>query len=111
MNNILDVIENVASAWHQALLRDFPAKGIEIQPWQVNSVHVFPQTWGSTALGFGGMGGASMSTANVVIIGAKGWATVYFGGRHAYTVPESGKLEEAIRKQRMPDVVDVKSLL
>lgn len=50
-------------------------------------VIMFPQTWGSTALGFGGIGGAAMTTAyTVVVIGPMGDACVYFAGRMAYHV-------------------------
>lgn len=51
------------------------------------SVYCFPQTWGSTALGFGGIGGAAMTTAyTVVVIGPQQDACVYFNGRLAYHV-------------------------
>jgi len=50
-------------------------------------VAMFPQTWGSTALGFGGIGGAAMTTAYTIVIreGFSGNCLVYFGGRFAYT--------------------------
>ncbi len=48
---------------------------------------VFPQTWGSTALGFGGIGGKAMTTAyTVVVTGPRGDACIYFGGTFAYHV-------------------------
>jgi hypothetical protein len=49
---------------------------------------MFPQTWGSTALGFGGVGGQAITTAYVVIVKSNltgEWA-VYFGGRLAYVI-------------------------
>lgn len=49
---------------------------------------MFPQTWGSTALGHGGMGGAAMTTAYTIALEC--YATqeilVYFGGRMCYKV-------------------------
>ena len=30
-------------------------------------LHIFQQTWGSTALGFGGIGGQAMTTANTYV--------------------------------------------
>jgi hypothetical protein len=49
---------------------------------------MFPQTWGSTALGHGGMGGAAMTTAYTVVLEC--YATqeflVYFGGEFCYKV-------------------------
>lgn len=32
-------------------------------------VYMFPQTWGDTSLGFGGMGGQAITTALTTIIG------------------------------------------
>jgi hypothetical protein len=49
---------------------------------------MFTQTWGSTALGHGGMGGAAMTTAYTIVLVC--YATqeflVYFGGQWCYTV-------------------------
>jgi len=46
----------------------------------------FPQTWGSTALGFGGMGGAAMTKAYTTVIICRDNAAVFFAGRHCYSV-------------------------
>lgn len=42
-------------------------------------VHLFPQTWGSTALGYGGLGGAAMTQAYTVVVSNRSEACVYFG--------------------------------
>lgn len=49
---------------------------------------MFPQTWGSTALGFGGIGGQAITSAYVCVIESNllGHAAVYFGGRLAYVI-------------------------
>ena len=49
---------------------------------------MFPQTWGSTALGHGGMGGASVTTAYTVVLECyhTGEFLVYFGGSYCYTI-------------------------
>ena len=49
---------------------------------------MFPQTWGSTALGFGGIGGQAITTAYVCAIESKltGEYAVYFGGQLAYVI-------------------------
>lgn len=48
---------------------------------------MFPQTWGSTALGFGGIGGAAMTPAYTVLVqGPSQEVAVYWGGRFAYLV-------------------------
>jgi hypothetical protein len=53
-----------------------------------NVYAMFPQTWGSTALGHGGMGGAAMTTAYTIVLEC--YATreflVYFGGQVCYKV-------------------------
>ena len=49
---------------------------------------MFPQTWSSTALGFGGVGGQAMTPAYTVIIESDyclGFC-VYFNGRFAYRI-------------------------
>ncbi|UJJ60631.1 hypothetical protein [Rhodanobacter denitrificans] len=65
-------------------------------------VTVFPQLWGSTALGYGGVGGAAMTTAYTVVVEAQvlGRRAVYFGscGQLAYVVPIGGPNEEAFQK-------------
>lgn len=50
-------------------------------------VVLFEQTWGSTALGYGGLGGAAMTPAYSVVVSTHKEACVYFGGGHlAYRV-------------------------
>ena len=49
---------------------------------------MFPQTWGSTALGHGGMGGAAGTTAYTIVLECYHTQEflVYFGGQWCYTV-------------------------
>lgn len=48
---------------------------------------MFPETWGSTALGFGGIGGQAMTTAYTVVLSVDdAHYLVYWSGRHAYTI-------------------------
>lgn len=50
-------------------------------------VRLFNQTWGSTALGFGGIGGAAMTDAyTTVVFGPGRAAAVYFAGGFAYLI-------------------------
>lgn len=82
---------------------------IEVRPGPEEVEFVmFPQTWGSRSLGFGGLGGAAMTKAyTVVAIGPRGDACVYFDGHLAYQVAEVTKeFQEDIRKQWMPSVGD-----
>jgi hypothetical protein len=72
-------------------------------------VHMFCQTWGSTALGYGGMGGAAVTTAYTVIVYDSDCYCVYFGqGELAYQIKYSqlstqGKLvfKQDIQSQNM----------
>lgn len=67
----------------------------------------FEQVWGSTALGFGGVGGQAMTTANTYVfipmcVDQK--CFVYFAGRFAYSVPYSEALIDDARKGKMAPV-------
>ncbi|KVP17164.1 hypothetical protein [Burkholderia ubonensis] len=65
---------------------------------------MFAQTWGSTALGFGGIGGAAMSPAyTVVVSGPQGHMAVYWGGRFAYLIDPSKQTEKQ-RKAFLQDL-------
>ena len=71
------------------------------------SVYVFEQTWGSTALGFGGMGGQAMTTANTIVlipINNNQDCFVYFAGRFAYSVPYSDEFGEDVKNYSMKSV-------
>lgn len=49
---------------------------------------MFQQTWGSTALGHGGMGGAAVTTAYTIVLECRATEEflVYFGGEFCYKV-------------------------
>lgn len=74
-------------------------------------VFVFPQTWGSTALGYGGMGGAAVTDAYTVVVRDHNCYCVYFGqGELAYKIKcnildTNGKanLTHDIHNHRMAD--------
>lgn len=70
-------------------------------------IYDFDQTWGSTALGFGGIGGSAMTTARtyVLIPMDEEKAYVYFGGRFAYQCGINDKFREDLRNRRMSDVM------
>ena len=69
--------------------------------YPVVKANVFPQTWGSTALGFPGCGGSAMTTAYTTVMNARFlpklssatngerefWG-VYFGNEYAYMIEE-----------------------
>ena len=70
-------------------------------------IYDFDQTWGSTALGFGGAGGSAMTTARtyVIIPMDEEKAYVYFGGRFAYKCGINDKFREDLKKHNMSDVM------
>lgn len=60
----------------------------------------FEQTWGSTALGFGGIGGQAMTSARTYVfipMSCEEDCFVYFAGRFAYSVPYSQKFMDDVR--------------
>lgn len=65
-------------------------------------LYTFMQTWGSTALGFGGVGGQALTPARTCVfipeVDGEDYI-VYFGGRFAYKAPiGSEKFREDMRK-------------
>lgn len=71
------------------------------------SVYVFEQTWASTALGFNGMGGSAMTTANTCVLvpfDQRESCQVYFAGRFAYAVPCSDVFMHDVNDRNMEPV-------
>ena len=67
-------------------------------------VIMFPQTWGSTALGYGGIGGCPMTPAYTVIVIHRDCYCVYFGGgRLAYKL-ELCKMSPEGRANMLADI-------
>ena len=90
-----DPLNAMASAMYSAIAKDLPditwtrrdGTPRTRRPHSDDvSVHQFPQNWSSTALGFGGVGGAAMTTADTTIIECGAHCAVYFAGRLAYVV-------------------------
>ena len=70
-------------------------------------IYVFPQVWGSTALGFGGMGGSTITSAyTVVVISNNEYASVYFNGGLAYTRKAGSALMQDVAAGNMASVSD-----
>jgi len=76
----------------------------------VQNVFVFSQTWGSTALGFGGWGGDTMTDAwTHVILAGDGKYYVFFSGRFAYAVENPKDIFfKDLESQYMKSVNDAK---
>ena len=65
---------------------------------------MFMQTWGSTALGFGGIGGQAMTSAYTTIVSEvySGWVGVFFGESLAYKINNPNqKFYEDVRDNNM----------
>lgn len=118
----------VASSLYSALLTDLPEVEYESRSFRGSlekdesvkkkrrpyeeevSVYCFPQMWGSTALGFGGMGGASMTNAYTVVVVHNKNACVYFDGRLAYAIDSFPKeFWDDVKAQRVPSVEKAKT--
>ena len=70
-------------------------------------LHVFEQTWGSTALGFSMVGGQAMTTANTYVfvpLFVHQPCFVFFVARFAYSAPYSDIFIQDVRKQNMEPV-------
>lgn len=68
-------------------------------------VGFFPQTWGSTALGFGGIGGAAVTTAYTVVLKMNNYYAVFFSDSLAYTIQDpKPQFFEDMKNQRMASV-------
>lgn len=52
----------------------------------IDDIINFKQTWGSTALGFGGMGGDAMTSAYTTVLRRGNIWFVFFDGKFAYKV-------------------------
>jgi hypothetical protein len=85
-------------------------KQVRPDPYHI-SVVMFEQTWGSTALGFGGIGGQAITGAYTIIVeGPMGDACVYFHGRLAYRIERpNAQFRQDIADGRMHQVAGAKA--
>ena len=70
-------------------------------------LYTFEQVWGSTALGFGGIGGQAMTSARTYVfvpISCNQKCFVYFGSRFAYKADYCEKFKEDLLNQNMTSV-------
>lgn len=73
------------------------------------SLYTFEQVWGSTALGFGGVGGCAMTSARTYVFIPKvdnQKCFVYFGSRFAYTANYSEEFFEDVLTRNMASVTE-----
>jgi hypothetical protein len=108
---VSDVIRSLSYAVVQAVTKDLPdvVHGSDEKGWksrrpyeQEVEVYHFPQTWSSTALGFGGVGGQAFTTAYTTVVIHVRDAAVYFNGGYAYLIADFNEhLMEDIRDQNV----------
>jgi hypothetical protein len=74
------------------------------------NVFVFKQTWGSTCLGFGGIGGSAMTDAWTHVVQTYGGKFhVFFAGMYAYSVETpTEEFKKDLGKQCMKSVDEAK---
>ena len=67
-------------------------------------IYIFEQIWGSTALGFGGVGGQAMTSEYTYVfvpVTCNQKCFVYFVGRFAYAVPYSEAFMQDVMNHRV----------
>ena len=72
-------------------------------------IHDFDQIWGSTALGFPGMGGQAITCERTWVLipeSTYDCAYVYFGGRFAYKASMSDRFVDDLRNKHMASVME-----
>lgn len=71
-------------------------------------LHTFVQVWGSTARGFPGIGGQTMTAQRtyvfIPVYCEKEKCLVFFGSRFAYAVPYSQKFIEDVKNEQVESV-------
>jgi hypothetical protein len=102
-------VQNLSNAIAHAMYEGFPLIEYEDRDWEhfgktgenkrvtktrkhsdrdIEVYAMFSQTWSSTALGFGGLGGQAITSAYTIVLRSNylGEYCVYFGGRFAYHI-------------------------
>lgn len=105
MQKIQEALPALDAALTSAQAHDFSQAGLEdVQPFEVR-VTMFPQLWGSTATGYGGLGGSAMTWAHTAILEVRGVYLVYFSrGRLAYWVATPEKADQVRPTQEQFDL-------
>lgn len=81
-------------------------KPVGVYDFDKGELYDFDQTWGSTALGFGGFGGSAMTTERTYVFIPEGRekAFVYFGDQFAYMCDTSVTFWRDLKAKMMVDV-------
>lgn len=104
--NTLPNLPLIQERFFNSIQSDLIQNNIRYPEFEV--INVFSQTWGSTALGFGDIGGQAITSAYTTIIESVdlGYVAVFFGERMAYVIKHPNeKFVEDIKKRNMCSVV------
>ena len=99
--NLLDMAKDLINIYEDIIYRVDTAN---------YDIYDFDQTWASTALGFGGMGGQKITTARTYVLIPKynkEKAYVYFGGRYAYKCHINDRFRDDLFHHRMASVMEM----
>lgn len=103
--NKLPNLPLIQERFFNSILSDLIQNNIRHPEFEV--INVFSQTWGSTALGFGDIGGQAITTAYTTIIENVdlGYVAVFFGEHMAYIIKHPNeKFVEDVKKRNMCSV-------
>ena len=104
-NQLVDMVREVLAIENDLPYRfDYTEEKPTIDDFEL---YTFNQTWGSTALGFGGVGGQAMTKARTYVfvpVTCNQKCFIYFAGRFAYKADYCGALIEDIRSHNMEHV-------
>lgn len=75
---------------------------------EVNIVQ-FQQIWGSTALGFGGVGGQAMTSAYTTVVILYEYCAVFYAGGYAYTVENTEAFWNDVKEHKIEGIRGSKS--
>lgn len=98
--DLTPVVEDAAERFEQT--RE-DSNGVNIR--QYLQVFSWPQLWGSTSCGFGGISGAAMTTAQTIVVKCMGVNTVlvYHNNKFAYSVDKPNKeFHGCFNKKQLP---------
>lgn len=108
-NKYLPNLPLVQERFWNSLSEDFKSKyKEEYKRHPEFEFYVFPQTWGSTSLGFGGFGGQAITEAYTVVMidRVSGIAGVFFNERLAYAIEKPNeKFYEDLHNFNMKEVM------
>lgn len=74
--------------------------------------YAWPQNWGDTTCGFGGIGLQAVTSAQTIVVEMTplNEMFVYHAGRFAYNVPASDRFWDRVRRMRLPGALDTEAI-